>query len=235
MRSPDAVAGRIRDAACVTLAITSGATDAISFLTLGGAFTSVMTGNLVLLGISVGGADGRLARQVGVALAGYITGCAVGARITGAAAPAEPPWPWAVTRGLLIEVSLFAVYAVGWWHAGGRPVGLMAAGLLGLSALALGMQSSTVRRFGASGLSTTYLTGTLTTLVISLATGGRLRGVARHLSLLVALVSGAATAALLLLVHARVFAVLVPLVPLGVVLALAAAAQATVPKETGRR
>jgi predicted benzoate:H+ symporter BenE len=43
---------RWRDAAAVALAVTSGATDAISFIVFGGAFTSVMTGNLVLLGYS---------------------------------------------------------------------------------------------------------------------------------------------------------------------------------------
>lgn len=71
---------RLRDGAVVLLAITSGATDSISFLTLGRTFTSVMTGNLVLLGVSVGRADGGVARQIGVAVIGYIAGCVVGAR-----------------------------------------------------------------------------------------------------------------------------------------------------------
>ena len=80
------VARRVRDVAAVILAITSGATDAIAFLALGGAFTSVMTGNLVLLGISLGQADAALGRQIAVAVIGYIAGCYIGARITGALA-----------------------------------------------------------------------------------------------------------------------------------------------------
>jgi uncharacterized membrane protein YoaK (UPF0700 family) len=230
MAYSDAVAQRIRDAACIILAITSGATDAISFLTLGGAFTSVMTGNLVLLGVSIGHADGGLARQIAIAAVGYIGGCAIGARVAGTAAPGEPVWPRAVTRGLLVEASLFLAYTLGWFSVGGRPLGLAAAGLLGLSALALGIQSATVTRFGVPGLSTTYLTGALTTLVIRLATGGRFRDVAHHLSLLVALVCGAAVAALLLALHARAFASLVPLVPLFVALSMAVAARAAMPK-----
>jgi uncharacterized membrane protein YoaK (UPF0700 family) len=183
---------RLRDAAAITLAVTSGATDAISFLTLGGAFTSVMTGNLVLLGVSIGHPNGGLARQIAVALLGYIAGCAAGACITGSPVHGEPVWPASVTRGFAVEASLFVVYAAGWWSVGGRPTGPVTAGLLGLSALALGIQSSTVKRFGVSGLSTTYLTATMTTLVIRLASGGRLRDVARHVFLLVALLVGAA-------------------------------------------
>jgi uncharacterized membrane protein YoaK (UPF0700 family) len=216
MQSPNYdLARRLRAAAAVILAVTSGATDAVSFLALGGAFTSVMTGNLVLLGISLGQADGSLTRQIGAAVVGYVAGCAIGARIVGTEAAEGPIWPSAVTRGLVVEAALFAVYAIGWWAVGPHPRAAQAAMLLGLSGIALGMQSSTVRRFGVSGLSTTYLTGTLTTLVIRLATGGRFLDVARHMGLLVALVCGATTAALLLSLHAPGFVPLVQLLPLG--------------------
>ena len=220
-RSDDTAVRRLRDGAAVTLAITSGATDAISILTLGGAFTSVMTGNLVLLGVSIGHADSGLARQIGVAVIGYIAGCAVGARITGTPAHGEGVWPAAVTRGLAVEAALFSLYAAGWWAAGGRPSGAATAALLGLCALALGIQSSSVNRFGVMGLSTTYLTGTLTTLVIRLANGGRFRDVARHFLLLVALLSGAAIATALLALQVRAVVPLVQLVPLGAVVVIA--------------
>jgi uncharacterized membrane protein YoaK (UPF0700 family) len=49
--------------------------------------------------------------------------------------------------------------------AGARVAGV-ARGLLALTALALGIQSAAIQRFGVLGLSTTYLTGTLTTLAI---------------------------------------------------------------------
>jgi len=145
------VACRLRDAAALTLAVTSGATDAISFLALGGAFTSVMTGNLVLLGVSLGHTDSGLARQIGAAVVGYVAGCALGARITGTPVDGEPVWPPAVTRGLAVEAGLFVMYAAGWWAVGGRPGGAAEVGLLGLSALALGIQSASVRRFGVTG------------------------------------------------------------------------------------
>jgi uncharacterized membrane protein YoaK (UPF0700 family) len=207
---------RLRDGAAVALAVTSGATDAIGFLALGGAFTSVMTGNLVLLGLSMGRADGALAARIAVAILFYIAGSALGARVAGTATADDPVWPAAVTRALAIEATIFVLYAAGWWATGSRPLGGMALGLLAISAVALGVQSATVQRFGVAGLSTTYLTGTLTTLVIRLATGHRFRDVSHHLLLLVGLIGGAALAGLLTYV-APALAPLTQLAPLGVV------------------
>lgn len=50
------------------LAMTAGATDAISFLGLGGVFSSVMTANMVLLGLSAGTHNGPLALHAAAAL-----------------------------------------------------------------------------------------------------------------------------------------------------------------------
>lgn len=103
---------------------------------------------------------------------------------------------------------------------GSRPDGGIALGLLAANAVALGIQSSTVQRFGVPGLSTTHLIGTLTTLVIRLTTGHRLRDLVHSLLLLGGLVGGAALAALLVR-DTPVLAPLVQLVPLGAVLGTA--------------
>ncbi|RDH77250.1 DUF1275 domain-containing protein [Mycolicibacterium moriokaense] len=219
--------------AAVALAVTSGSTDALAFLALGGAFTSVMTGNLVLLGISLGQRDPRLAEQIALAVVGYVLGCAVGARIAGKPGDGDPGWPPAVTKALMIESVLFLGYAVGWWVAGAQPGAVMKALLLGVCAIALGVQSAAVRRFGVSGLSTTYLTGTLTTLIIRLASGERLRDVALDLGLLAALVVGAAIAALLLALDAGLFVPIVQLGPLAAVLAVALIARSARATQTG--
>jgi uncharacterized membrane protein YoaK (UPF0700 family) len=65
--------------------------------------------------------------------------------------------------------------------------------LLALNAAALGVQSSAILRFGVSGLSTTYLTGTLTTVVVRLVSGQSLQAVGQSARLLAGLVTGAAT------------------------------------------
>jgi uncharacterized membrane protein YoaK (UPF0700 family) len=183
---------RVRDRLMVLLAVNSGATDAIGFLCLGGAFTSVMTGNMVLLGVSASRLDSSLAVHTGAAIIYFVAGCAVGTRIAGNARPDDPVWPRSVTVALQVQLLAMTVYTAGWELTGGHPNGAPQVGLLLINALASGMQSSTVARFGISGLSTTYLTGTLTTLVTHVASGRRLRDVQCRAQILLGLICGAA-------------------------------------------
>jgi uncharacterized membrane protein YoaK (UPF0700 family) len=190
---------RLRQSLVVTLAVVSGATDAIGLLALGGAFTSVMTGNMVLLGVSISQGDGgRAASSVGAILA-FVAGAALGARVAGTPREGDPIWPRAVTAGLLVELAFMAAYAVGWWATGGAPGTGAAFALLLATAIGLGIQSSTVQRFGVSGLSTTYMTGTLTTVVIRLATGRGVKEVWHSVEVLLGLISGAVAGTLLVL------------------------------------
>jgi uncharacterized membrane protein YoaK (UPF0700 family) len=190
---------RLRQSLVVALAVVSGATDAIGLLALGGAFTSVMTGNLVILGVSASTADGALAIAAGGAVVAFCAGAAVGARLAGSPTTGDRIWPRPVTVGLTVELVLVVAYAAGWWATGGEPGTAMSLALLFALAGALGIQSSTVQRFGVSGMSTTYLTGTLTTLVMRLATGRGVREVWHSIEILVGLVAGAAAGAGLLL------------------------------------
>ena len=189
---------RLRQTLVVTLAVVSGATDAIGLMALGGAFTSVMTGNLVILGVSASTADGGLAIASGGAIVAFCAGAALGARLAGNPTAGDRIWPRQVTVGLAVELVLMTAYAVGWWITGGHPGTAVSLALLLAMATALGIQSSTVQRFGVSGMSTTYLTGTLTTVVMRLATGRGVREVWHSIEILVGLVAGAAAAAGLL-------------------------------------
>jgi uncharacterized membrane protein YoaK (UPF0700 family) len=212
---------RLRDAATVALAVTSGATDAIGYLALGHVFTSAMTGNLVLLAISLGHTNGERAGRVVVSLVAFTVGCAVGARIAGAPRAQDPVWPPAITRALALEAGLFACYAAEWWAVGGHPTIAAKAALLGTGAVALGIQSATMQRFGVAGLNTTFLSGALVRFVSQLATGHRFGDVKHHLLPLAGLVTGGSIAALLVL-HSPAFAPIVLLAPL--IIALGAGA-----------
>jgi uncharacterized membrane protein YoaK (UPF0700 family) len=121
-----------------------------------------------------------------------------------------------VTRALLVELGVLLLFAVGWEATGGHPSSSMQLPLLAINAVALGVQSSTTQRFGVSGLSTTYLTGTLTGVVIRLTSGGGLRDAAGSMQILGALVAGAAAGGALTL-HAPAWAPLVPVLGLAVV------------------
>ncbi len=194
------------------LTVVTGAMDAISFTRLGEVFSSVMTGNLVLLGVSAGRAQGGLAVHVALAVAAFVAGILLAGRITGRPAATATAWPVRVRVALGVELAVLAGFLGGWVATGGHPGGTGQAVLLVLSAAAMGLQTGAVRAIGVSGLSTTYLTGTLAGAVATLVVEGRVQR--RSLSLLAALIVGAAIASLLV-VHVPVAA---PALPVGVVL-----------------
>ena len=109
---------RVRNIAAMVLAAASGATDAIGYLTMGHVFTSAMTGNLVLLGISIAHRDGQRVGRVAVSLFCFVAGTALGARMVRSPKPDDPVWPSAITRALAVEALAFVVYATCWWTIG---------------------------------------------------------------------------------------------------------------------
>jgi uncharacterized membrane protein YoaK (UPF0700 family) len=225
-RPTPAAQARIRDALTIALTLVTGATDAIAFTRLGGTFTSVMTGNMVLLGVSVGRGELVSFEHVGLAVVAFIVGTVAGAHLAGAPRAGDPVWPRQLSVALCVELAIFAAVAGGWWASGSDPTGLVQSVTLAGSALALGIQSSAVLRLNVSGLSTTYLTGTLTTLVQTVTTTRRLKGGGRSLCLLIALVSGAAIGTVLAL---RVPAA-APGVPLLILAAVIGVAELTFPR-----
>lgn len=86
-----------RDTLLVLLAVATGATDASAFERLGHVFASVITGNLIVLGVSAVTADHKTALFAGCALAGYSAGVLLAAPRRRQPAP-EPGWPAGTTR-----------------------------------------------------------------------------------------------------------------------------------------
>ena len=207
---------RRRDAYVVLLAVFSGAADAFGYFGLGGSFSSVMTGNMVLLGVAAAGGNAALAGHVLTAILGYATGTFAGARIAGEHLATDPVWPPRVTAALAVELGLSLVTGIIWLATGAAPPGAVQLALLATSAAGLGIQSAAIGRFGVPGLSTTYLTGTLTTLITGLTAGRPIRALRRHAFILLGLVVGAVTSTLLL-THVRPLAPLVPSVLLATV------------------
>jgi uncharacterized membrane protein YoaK (UPF0700 family) len=182
-----------RDAALAILAAGSGAMDVVSFVALGGVFTSVMTGNLIVFGLAVGEGNGAALARTTTALAAFAVGVLVAA---GVAKRRGRPREWYghVRPALWIETVLLAAFAVGWEVADASPRGGTQIALLALAASAMGLRSGSIYQLGLSGVSTTYLTGTLTTVLAALAERGEQL---RRLALLAAVVLGAITGGLL--------------------------------------
>ena len=205
----------IRDSLVVVLTLTTGAVDVTSFLALGSVFSSVITGDLVLLGVAAGTGRAELAVHSGVALAGYVAGVMAGAPLAGRRHHAAGTWPPSVTITLAVELVILAAFSVGWELAGTHPSGAGQLALVAVLAAAMGVQAAAVRRLGQ--MSTTYLTSTLTALIAGLVTGGKPDGMARSMGVLATLIIGA-IAASILLEQARAWLPLVILLPLGLVI-----------------
>ncbi len=158
------------------LAWAAGNLDAISYLGLGGVFTAMMTGNTVLLGLALGQGHVLAAVRPILALAGFAAGAALGAVIAGDQAR-DRDWPPSVTVALTVEAAILAAFSLTWHRWGTGPSGGVVDALIVLCAVAMGVQSAAVRRLGVPGIATTYITGTLTSLVADVV--ARIRHTAR--------------------------------------------------------
>jgi uncharacterized membrane protein YoaK (UPF0700 family) len=154
-----------RDGMLLVLTWAAGCVDAISYLGLDHVFTAMMTGNTVLLGLALGQGEIRAALRSILALIGFAAGVAAGTMIA-EREKGEEEWPAAVTAALIVEASLLAAFSAT-WHFSGTPRGAAHVLILLLS-LAMGIQAAAVRRLGVPGIATTYITGTLTSLMVDL-------------------------------------------------------------------
>jgi len=195
--SPNSAAKR-RNALVITLTLATGSLDVIGFTRLGGVFTSVMTGNVALLGLAAGSRNAVLAVHTGVAFLGYIVGVGMGTLLADRPRADQPVWPRRVMLALLVEFLMLVAFSCGWEIAWHTPAGDFQLALLSLASAAMGIQSAAVVRLGVPGLSSTYLTGTLTDVVASLVSRRQVDEQAgRGLLALAGLALGAAVGGLL--------------------------------------
>jgi uncharacterized membrane protein YoaK (UPF0700 family) len=200
----------------LVLTCAAGLIDAISYLELGHVFTAMMTGNTVLLALAIGQGEFMAALRSTLALAAFSVGAAGGAlmllreRVRGV-------WPPIVTATLALEGVVLAVFGA-MWHVKetAARADVVIVVLIALSGLAMGIQASAVRHLGVPGVASTYITGTLTSLMAELvgwlsprgaspsgraADGWPVGSPSRHLRLLAAVFlvygAGALTGALL--------------------------------------
>ncbi|WP_079255698.1 YoaK family protein [Streptomyces malaysiensis] len=203
--SPARAAHRRTDLALLLLTLAAGITDAVSFLGLGSVFTANMTGNLVMVGMAAGRGEswteilhGDVLRCT-ASFAGFTAGMLAGFRLparTGSAA----------LYGTLV---LHLFFLTGWAATGTDPGTAVGAGLILVSAAAMGLQTAAVRRMDRAGITTTFVTGTLTSLVSGLAGGDRTHAGLRT-AVLAALLAGGVAGGLLLVWAPPVAAMVAP-------------------------
>lgn len=147
--------------------MTSGCVDAISFLALGQVFTAAMTGNTVLLGLSLIHELPSSPLSYVAAILGFMIGAAIAATIVRSRRK-ETGWTPAVTRLLYWELSALAAFliVVSWIRT--SPSLPLSTLLIGLLSFAMGVQGVAARRVAVNGITTTVITSTLTGLMESI-------------------------------------------------------------------
>src|SRR6476660_3467151 len=217
----------VRNGLLNALTISSGAVDAVSFLALGKVFTAFMTGNFAFLGMAIASATGSTTygvvppRVISIldALAGFAVGVFLATKIVRQDAPhdVEQPtgvvWPARTTAGLGISLLAHLCFVLLWFARGARPGDNIIPVLLAAWALAMGMQSAAVRNLNVGGIFTTAATATFIFLFGAVANGVPLTGDERRRmrGVLVSLAIGA-TLGGLLLIHAPIYAPVLPFV-----------------------
>lgn len=154
------------------LTIVSACIDAISYLGIGKVFPANMTGNTVLLGIGLASGDLGGASRSATALGMFV----VAAAAAGALLPERVTIRAFVT--VLVGEVILVVMLCGWWLGFGAdaPDGALRYGLIGLAGATMGVQSGLMGLLDVP-VSTTYLTGTWTSLSAGVARNLRGRGV----------------------------------------------------------
>ncbi|MGN6195691.1 MAG: YoaK family protein [Ginsengibacter sp.] len=158
------------DIMLILLACVAGSIDVMSYYRLDHVFTANMTGNTILLGLSIG--QGKLANSLHslAALAGFITGAFIGAMIV---ENTKKAWSYYIILSLSFELLIIFILALIWFEES-NPLDttILYISIL-LSAIAMGMQSATVRHLNIPGVVTTFITGTITSIGMSAVKGLR--------------------------------------------------------------
>ena len=217
---------KVRNWLLDALTVSSGAVDAVSFLALGKVFTAFVTGNVAFLGMAIASSTGSNIYGVVpprilwvlASLAGFASGIYLATKIVRPSRhegeqPNSVVWPQRTTFALGLSLLAHLFFVLIWLATSARPGGNVIPVLLATWALAMGMQSAAVRNLNVGGIFTTAATATFIFLFGAVANGVPLTGDERRRmrGVLVSLAIGA-TVGGLLLIHAPIYAPVLPFV-----------------------
>jgi len=177
----------------LALTFSTGVVDAVGYLGLDRVFTGNMTGNVVILGMAIVGAEDLPVLGPVLALVGFMAGAAFGGRVLRTAAPG---WTRRTTVLLSLVGLVILALAVVVAFDLSRPVALTVTTLLGG---AMGLQAATARFIAVKDVTTVVVTSTITGLAADSVLGaGKPGHSARRIAAVVLILAGAAAGAALL-------------------------------------
>ncbi len=148
MSAPDGNMRASARVALIALTASTASLDVTAFLRLGGVFASVMTSNLVFVGIAVVKTEAAFGTRCAVAILSYIVGVGIGSAI----APPSGDENRLGTRPLSLlltgELAILVGYTIWWMVVDGHPRGWTQLVLLGVIACSMGGQSAAARQLG---------------------------------------------------------------------------------------
>lgn len=179
----------------LALTFATGIVDAVGYLGLDRVFTGNMTGNVVILGMALVGAEDLPVVGPVIALVGFMAGAALAGR---ALNPLGTGWARRTTVLLAVVATLTLGLAV-FLLVDPDPVYAAALGVTGILGGAMGLQAGTARRVAVKDVTTVVVTSTITGLAADSWFGsGAGAEPWRRGSAVVLILAGAASGALLL-------------------------------------
>ncbi|MEV4776485.1 YoaK family protein [Microbacterium sp. LWH12-1.2] len=189
----------------MVLTFVTGVVDAVGFLGLDRVFVGNMTGNIVILGMAVAGADDLPVLGPAIALGTFTLGAFIGGMLL---RRRRKVWGGAVSTlliaGAVVLMLLGVAYVVPGWEDA-PALELIASSC---TAAAMGAQAAVARSLAVADVTTVVVTSTLTSLASESLVNGGVRGLwNRRFAAIAVIFSGALVGALLL----RFFGLAVPL------------------------
>jgi uncharacterized membrane protein YoaK (UPF0700 family) len=211
---PSAGSPNLALAMMLALTFSTGVVDSVGYLGLDRVFTGNMTGNVVILGMALTGAEDLPVVGPILALAFFLLGAVVGGRTlrlakSGWSTPAS--WLFGAV-GIILAVLSLVVLLTG--PVDKTPLGIGIAAAIGG---AMGLQASGARRIAVTDVTTVVVTSTLTALASeSRLAGGTGQRWFRRAGSVVIILAGAVAGALLLQVHMSLAMMLSAAISIGV-------------------
>ncbi|HEY5853727.1 MAG TPA: YoaK family protein [Aldersonia sp.] len=191
-------------AATIALTFVTGVVDAVGFLGLDRVFTGNMTGNIVILGMGVAGADELPVLGPAIALAAFTFG-AFAAGMYLRTKPSAPGWHDRITILLLVGAAVLAGLTVTAVVVGETPSAAVQVMMAAATAAVMGEQALVARALAVKDMTTVVVTSTLTSLAgETWVAGGRGTVFNRRAGAIMTIFLGAIVGALLLRVHLAV-------------------------------